>query len=242
MTIKDMHYDFKVKLNKLDSSQYRNMIIPEIDRKLNEAAFIFIKSIAQPRYAKEVGLEMNQRTIDDLRTIIIDSLPLPATLIPNTTDYLVSLPIEPDPNPYLFYVESVVKAYKEDCGEVTCDTIVRKHNDKHKTSPFDESSFEWREVNIHFINNNIRIFTNGNFSVNSLELDYVRKMLYMHNAEDFKGNTYTLPDGTVLIGSQNCELPDNMHIEIVDLAVLITSGEINAQDFQMKQFKTQLNQ
>ena len=49
MSVKDMHYDFKTKLNKLDSNLYRNLQIPEIDRKLNEAMFIFIKSIAEPR-------------------------------------------------------------------------------------------------------------------------------------------------------------------------------------------------
>jgi len=31
MTVKDMHYDFKKKLNKVDSQQNRNLLIPEID-------------------------------------------------------------------------------------------------------------------------------------------------------------------------------------------------------------------
>ncbi len=30
MSIKRMHYDIKVKLNKVDSQQYRNLLIPEI--------------------------------------------------------------------------------------------------------------------------------------------------------------------------------------------------------------------
>ena len=42
-----MHYDLKLKLNKLDSNQYRNLLVPEIDWVLNEAETIFIKSIAK---------------------------------------------------------------------------------------------------------------------------------------------------------------------------------------------------
>ena len=35
--IKNMHYDFRVKLNRIDSAAYRDLKIPEVDRKLNEA-------------------------------------------------------------------------------------------------------------------------------------------------------------------------------------------------------------
>ena len=31
MTIEEMHYDFKMKLNKLDSRQRRNFFVPEIE-------------------------------------------------------------------------------------------------------------------------------------------------------------------------------------------------------------------
>lgn len=237
MTIRDMHYDFRKKLNKIDSAQYRNITIPEVDRILNEAANIFVKSIANPRFAKEVGLEMNQRTIEDLRTIIIDEFSLAATTT-NNIDYYVTLPLD-----YQFYINSKVVAVKPSCtNSVICDVIVRKHSEEHRSSPFDESSFEWREINIHFVGNQIRIFTDGTFSVSALLLDYLTIMPYMHNAQDFQGGTYTLPSGTVLTLSQDCVLPDIVHLEIVDLAVLLTSMELNSQDLQLKQNKIQLNQ
>ena len=236
MTIKDMHYDFKTKLNKLDSNQYRNIQIPDIDRKLNEASFMFIKSIAEPRFAKEIGLEMNQRTIEDLRTIIVDNTELTATAYDNYS-YTVTLPVD-----YLLPANLKVIASKNSCKSVSCDVIIRKHGDKHENSSFDKSSFEWREVNAHFLDNRIRLFTDGIFIIEKLVLDYLRKMLYMHNAEDWDTAGYTLPDGTLLTGTQDCELPDIVHHEIVDLAVLITSGEINARDYSLKQAKIQLNQ
>jgi hypothetical protein len=55
-------------------------------------------------------------------------------------------------------------------------------------------------------------------------------------------NSYTLPDGTVLVGSQDCELPEHTHREIVDIAVLITTGDLQSGDYQLKQAKLNLNQ
>ena len=69
MSIKRMHYDVKVKLNKVDSQQFRGLLIPEIDWALNEALGIFIKRIAEPRKIQQpfdFGFEKNQRYIDDI--------------------------------------------------------------------------------------------------------------------------------------------------------------------------------
>ena len=70
MTVKEMQYDIKFKLNKVDSQQYRNLRIPELDWVINEAYEIFVKSIAEPRTSNYLGFETSQRTIDDIRTIV----------------------------------------------------------------------------------------------------------------------------------------------------------------------------
>ena len=76
MNAREMHYDFKQKLNKIDSQKYRDLIVPEIDWKLNEAQEVFVKVIAQPRLQSQLGFEINQRTINDIRTIVIDQKPV----------------------------------------------------------------------------------------------------------------------------------------------------------------------
>ena len=45
MTVQEMHYDFKMKLNKIDSEQYRNLRVPEIDWLLNEILQIYHRVI-----------------------------------------------------------------------------------------------------------------------------------------------------------------------------------------------------
>lgn len=237
MNIRDMHYDFKQKLNKIDSQQNRNLRVPEIDWKLNEAMDIFIKSIAEPRVNNHLGFEVNQRSIDDIRTLVINKEVLDITEVA-TGVYAADIPYE-----YMFYVSAKVKITKDNCPTRIARAIPKKHKDRHEEKSFNKSSYEWKEVNIHFYEDGIRIFTDETFEATELYLDYIRKPLYMHNAQDFlPGATYTLPNGRVLTKYQSCELPEHTHREIVDIAVLITTGDLQIPDYQIKQNKTNLNQ
>lgn len=237
MNIKEMHYDFKQKLNKLDSQQYRNLRVPEIDWKINEAYEIFVKSIAEPRINNHLGFETNQRTIDDIRTIVINDKELIPIRI-DETSYYVELPEN-----YMFYISANVIMSRKGCEDRIGRTILRQHDDRFEISPFDNSSFEWEEVNIRFYEKGIRIFTDGTFSIKKLKLNYIRKHAYIHNAEDFlPSKSYILPSGKLLTGTQNCELPEHTHREIVDIAVLITTGDLSLDNYQFKQAKINLNQ
>ena len=74
MQSREMTYDFKIKANKGDSNQRRNWSQPQIDWFLNEGQELFIKRIAQPRKYDGRGFETNQRSIDDIRTIVNNPL------------------------------------------------------------------------------------------------------------------------------------------------------------------------
>lgn len=237
MNIKGMQYDFKQKLNKVDSQQYRNLRIPEIDWKINEAIDIFIKSIAEPRTHNNLGFEKKQRTIDDIRPLVKNNVQINVTKI-SDTEYFAALPAD-----YMFYISSDSIATKGSCSSVKCRNILKQHDDRHEESPFDKSNFEWRETNIRFYDGGIKIFTDGTFSINRIELNYIRKHAYVHNAQGFlPTRQYRLPDGNLLTGSQDCELPEHTHREIVDIAVLITTGDLGMPDYQIKEAKIRLNQ
>ncbi len=236
MDIRGMQYDVKTKLNKVDSQQYRNLRVPELDWALNEAQEVFIKIIAEPRNKNGFWFEVNQRSIDDIRTLVINSLtPLPAVIF-DSSSYKVALPTN-----YMFYISGYACMTKGKCKDVKGRLTVRQHDDMHEESPFDSSSFEWREVNARFFEDGLRVFTDETFTIESIcEFNYIRKPAYIHNAQDYVGGTYNLPDGTVLVGSQDCELPKHTHREIVDLAVLILTGQLQIPDFQIKQQKINL--
>ena len=222
MTIQDMHYDFKKKLNKIDSQQNRNLLIPEIDWALNEALELFVKWIAKPRLRAGIGFEMSQRSIDDIRTLVVNSQ------CSTITSNLATLPVD-----YWHFLNGKVTMTKGACTTVG-RFIPRQHDDMFEESPFDKSSFEWKEVNGHFVGDTIKLFTDGTFVNTQFCLSYIKKHPYMNYAAGFTGGTYTLPSGTVLSTPQDCLLPFHTHREIVDIAVLIASGEIQAADYEIK--------
>lgn len=234
MTIQEMHYDFKMKLNKIDSQQYRNLRIPEIDWLLNEAQEIFIKNVAFPRVPNHLGFETSQRTVDDIRTIVKEDIIL--SNISGTTIFEL-------PEDYMFYISAKVKISKLYCGSKEVQIMIRQHDDKFQESPFDGSSFEWGDINATFDSRGIRIYTDGTFEIDELELTYIKKPDYIHNAQGFlPASQYKLPNGILLTDKVDSELPPHTHREIVDIAVLLASNNLDAQNFQLKQYKLNLNQ
>lgn len=231
MTIKDMHYDFKKKFNKIDSQQNRNLLIPEIDWALNEAQELFVKMIAQPRSKSYLGFEMNQRSIDDIRTVVVKN---------NCLDVINNVATLPEN--YWHYVKGNVTMTKGNCSNVKGKFHIRQHDDDFEGSPFDNSNFEWRTVNGVYFQGGIQLFDDGTFINNQLCIDYIKKLTYIHNAEDFRDGTYNLPSGIGLTGSVDCELPFQTHREIVDIAVLLVTGELQGADYQIKMQKLNFNQ
>jgi len=234
MTIKDMHYDFKKKLNKVDSQQNRNLLIPEIDWALNEAQELFVKMIAEPRMRSHLGFEKSQRNTDDIRTLVVNKHQLSIT---NPAPVYRSYNL---PEDYWHFIGATSEIIKDTC-EATARVYVRQQDDDFENSPFDKSSFEWRTLNVVFVGNRMRVYQ-GDFIVSNMYLDYIRKPKWIHNASDFTINgSYKLPNGQILTGTQDCELPEHTHREIVDIAVLLVSGELQLSDYQVKFNKVNMN-
>lgn len=227
MNAAEMHYDFKQKLNKLDSQQNRNLLIPEIDTLLNEAQELFIKLIAQPRASQHLGFEVKQTTIDDIRSVVVPD----ATL--TIADSIATLPTD-----YMYFVKAKAKIKKGQCPTVECTLTIRQHDDEFD-NPFDESSYDWRVLNALFVNNGLKLFPKG-FTVEQVLLSYIKKPRRIHFAQGYSVSGYTGLDGVVYTGTQSCELPNQTHSEIVDLAVLLASMNMEMQASQFKSSKINL--
>lgn len=190
MTIKDMHYDLKKKLNKVDSEKYRNLLVPEIDWALNEAQELFVKIILQPKLKDYLGSQITQRTLDDIRTIIRHELDEENCM--NVINNVSELPYD-----YWYYLSSFVRMSKGVCQNVEGKVFIRQHDDEFERSSNDFSSFEWRTVNAVFIDKGVRFYTNG-FTIEKFCLSYIKRLNYIHNAEDFRDGKYDLPSGQIL--------------------------------------------
>lgn len=231
-----MQYDLKFKLNKIDSSQYKNLKIPEMDWVLNESIELFIKNISQPRFSEYLGMEKTQRNIEDIRTLVV-----PQSVRFTVQDSLDKRIFYADiPQDYLFYMSARADGYRGECRKSKMKCYVKKHGDFNEESPFDSSSFEWEDINIMFDKQGIAVYTDGTFVVDKLYLDYIKKHPFVHNAEDHSSSGYRALDGSVLTGTQDCILPAHTHREIVDIAVLIITGNL-IPDYQVKQQKVNIN-
>lgn len=240
MTAREMHYDFKQKLNKIDSQKYRNLKVPEIDWKLNEAQEVFVKIVAEPRLATQLGFEKTQRTIDDIRTIVVNQK-FADGVVPSVYDEKESSFIATLPDNYWFRVGTKIYGSKGTCTDTWLyDSQLVQHDDSSESSTFTKSSFEWRTANYRFINEGLKIFTDSTFTVSKVCLEYLKQPRAIWNAIDAVGGTYNTMTGLVLTGMQDSELPVGVHRDIVDLAVLITSMDLNLPDTQNKQAKVQL--
>lgn len=246
MDIRDMHYDFKSKFNKLDSQQNKNLLVPEIDWKLTEAQEMFVKLIAEPRYRLGLGFELNQRTIDDIKTLVKKQFfeKGTCTALSKIDDYTYSGQL---PEDYMFYTSSRVIASKGSCTNKELVAHVVQDDDLHQETWSSVPSFEWRETNILFNRDSavpgkseIQVKSDGTFVPQFICLHYIIQPPRLHNAQDFPGGSYALPNGQVLTGAQSCILPVHVHGEIVDLAVLLATTDLIS-ELNAKQLKTTMS-
>lgn len=70
MNIGQMHTEFKIGVDKIDSLNSANLLPEEIDVLLNNAISSFVNQRAYGNNAKKQGLEETQKRVDDLRSLI----------------------------------------------------------------------------------------------------------------------------------------------------------------------------
>jgi len=237
---------FKTEYNKVDSSQNRNFKLPEIFELINEAQLIFIKKIAQPRVPNNLGFELNQRTINDIRPLVVEGNDLSGIDVQkyNTNSYIATLPSD-----YMFYVVSEVEAEKiittqENKKNKTYKCVkrlrgfVRQHEDEFEFNPFTKSSFEWRKSNVTVFGNKLQYYVDETFTLTKAFITYIRYPKYIHLAEQWSPTGYTLPgESTPLTGKQDCELAKHTWDEIVDIAVKIATIQVSPELVQIKNEK-----
>lgn len=231
MTTREMHYDFKRKFNKIDSQKNRNLLVPEIDWLLNEAAELFVKKVAQPKSSTNLGFETSQRVIDDIKSIVKTGSWI------DIENNILPLPVD-----YLYFVRGRALLSKKPCPDIQAVLYIREHRDIFEESDFYNSSYEWREINGIFTQDGIQLFTDNTFIIKQVKLSYIRKWPYFHNAQDFPGGSYTDLKGNVLTGTVPCDLPEHVHREIVDIAVMLASSEVPTSDLSVKAGKLGFNQ
>lgn len=243
MTVLEMHYDFRLKVGMIESLQTRAFTDAEIDWFLNESKDIFVKRFMKlDSQGRRKGFEMDQKDIDDLKSLVVkfpEQPALPLVYYPDMHIYELDLNLLAQK--YLFFVRGVVNVKDDNCTFKANLKHVR-HGDLNEalSDPFNKSDKKRVLFNFGRSENgsseSIYLYPDVNHQLENIIIEYIKvpQKIYL--------GTYTYIDGTTP-ATQECDLPEHTHNQIVDIAVLLASGQIGDQNkFQTSLLKTQINE
>lgn len=236
MSINEVHYEFKLMKDRVDSLSNQDFNPAEIDWFVKKAQLKFIEHRMAPYSNRRAqGFEASQKRIDDLSTLVI-KYPLQPAIIPTLDNGVYEVPLSSLAFPYLH----LVSAYADVTVATDCTKEVLLHFIQHDDirealrDPFNSPSLEFLPYNFgrsssSSSQSSIYIYP-GTLVIPAVYLEYVR-----YPKSPSLGN-YTYLDGTTTT-PQDLELPPHTHSEIVSLAVMIAS--LAVEDPQSVQFKAQ---
>jgi hypothetical protein len=208
----------KQRLNKLDSQDYDNLECWQIVEAFNKAQVEWSRRQLHGINVVKEGDEQSTRRKDDLQVL------LNKTTLTNAIDKgdysFVNIPEN-----YLQWKRVDVFAKKDCCDKRRMVIYLAEEGnvsillrDKLK-----QPSFEWAETFATLINNDINIYTNGEFDIQEVEFTYYRQPIKIQ----IQGcvDPYTNLQSTVNVP---CEFKDDIIELIIDEAVSIIAGDIES--------------
>jgi len=208
----------KQRLNKLDSQDFDNILCWQVVESFNKAQVEWSRRQLHGINIVKEGDEQSTRRKDDLQVL------LDKTTITNLTDKgdysFLNLPGD-----YFQWKRVDVFAQKDCCDKRRMVIYLAEEGnvslllrDKLK-----QPSFEWAETFATLIDNNINIYTNGEFNIPEAELTYYRqprKIQIQDCVDPYTGIISTL--------NVECEFKDDIIELIIDEAVSILAGDIES--------------
>jgi hypothetical protein len=155
MKIQEMHYEFKLGFDRVDSADRPDFLRNEIDHYLNRAIWYFLKERYDVDKTINRGFETDQSRIDELKTLHIKSDQLQPGVTPidlGNGKYEVRLNslgnnINGQYFRYMFYTDGYIMAEKDNCSKAIGLTIKQIDDD---VTTYSDSSWLWRRVNANF--------------------------------------------------------------------------------------------
>jgi len=206
MTVQEMHIAFNQGLQRMNANAYDTFLTQEIDFFLNRAQDRFIKERTNVKSdPRRDGFEGSQKRLDDIRAIVVQDFE-DFWAPENGAQWIqTDLPLD-----YLFLVNARADVHFSRCSDVTTadetmETPIRivDNAEVHfmNRNPFAKSNIDSPLATIS--EDEIKVYQDGkSFILKGIKLDYIRK-----------------PRTIDLSLSQDSELAEHTHQEIVDIAV-----------------------
>lgn len=217
MTLREIHKQFDIYLDKIASESYPEILPTEKDVFINNA----IDSLVKTRYGKnniyKVGFEEIQKRTDELDSLVKTKFPLLSEVVYEDNTYKAHVNTLYDDidklnlftDRYWFYLKSFALVNSETCGNryVECKLIQQDDLSRVLKDPFNKPTKD--KVLIYFEDDGILIKCAENNTVENFKLTFLKQPAKVFvDTSDTTGNS-----------DIQCDLPESLHVDIVKLAV-----------------------
>lgn len=220
MTNAELQIKIKERLNKLASLDYDNFECWQIVEAFNKAQLEWFRRQINGINQLQSGDGSTKINYDDTQKLIVT---VPINGVPNSAppESWTSIPFPAD---YLYYSSVYVMGKSDCCPDRNIIVYIIDKADLYVTLRDENKkpSFEWGETVAIMANNQMTIYTGGEFSISSADFTYYRKPIpvQFQNCIDV---TTGLPTGDV-----PCEFKDDIAEILVDNAVAILAADIES--------------
>lgn len=207
------------RLNKLASNDFDNIECWQIVEAFNKGMIQWCRRNLRGKNPEQEGDEQSTGRIDDLEKLLIYS---PKLNLNNRQTFFET--VNDKPADYLRYKRFVANATTDDCtkprpltiylgDEADLDILLKDTNK--------QPSFAWAETFGTFVNNKMRVYTNGEFDVQDFKLVYYRqpRKIEIAGCKD----PYS---GLVPAVDVECEFNDDLTEVLIDECVVVIAGDI----------------
>lgn len=244
MIIELWHYNFKLRVNKINSQHKKDLSPAEIDEILNDAISIWKEQQYSGNNNKKLGAEVVQQQTDNLSSLLVQFPVQPMITSSLVTEGVYEFPLSTTKGlvyPYLHLMRVFGKI--KNCNEKVVIEVV-EHDDISfvLNDPFKKpSNGYFKRLVATFgkssqpgIESSLFVYTD-NFQIDGIYPEYYKKpnVVSLGGYKDINNNLKTKVE---------CDLPESFHTQIIDIAVdeyrRITQ---DAQGFQLSAQKQLIN-
>lgn len=240
MVIEQMHFELKRRSQRNYTNFWKGMSSAEADSILNSAINDYVEMFCYGRNDKQyrIGFEVTQQRIDMLSTLFIGA-PEQAALVPFTSaNNIYEFKLDDLKYDYKHYVRAYVQV--SECAP-NMSVVIEQSGDLNAVLSDDnrKPSLTWRRLvgqirkSSDSNGSSLYIYTNGEMTPIGLNLEYIKRP-----AEICLGTYNDIPTtdnpNPGIKSRVECDLPEDYHDLVVEIAVQIYGGIIeNANKFQL---------
>lgn len=262
MLIDEMHYEFQLEFNKIDSNDLPDLLPVEIDSYLQRGIWIWLKKNFDPKAPIQEGFEASSLQISKLANLHIKSPEKQAGITPTSlgnNTYEIKLKKDTNLLDYDYLVltrgrADITSSSNTNCTKSKVKLLLRQTDDTDDTNTYTKPSFKWSRVTGYFgrdtsqdslpsnpsnLNHSIFLETAGDFTINTVYLDYIKypNRVFYDGYDQLNGPTKSA-SGTA--NRVHCDIDAAYHPEIISLAVLEAQRDLkDLQGFQTTRLKTE---